>query len=124
MNYTFSETMRHKMETKNLDIAGLAKQLGWSFEHVRKLYNGATFPSRSLRDKIADALEIDRTRFEDQVNADRWRSKYKKPPSAAEVQHPIYTVWNELTRDQQTSLLCMARCLAKQKKRKNSSTAA
>lgn len=75
MNYIFSETMRQKMETKNLDIADLAKQLGWSFEHVRKLYNSAAFPSRSLRDKIADALEIDRMKFEDQVNADRWRSK-------------------------------------------------
>ncbi len=112
------------MEAKNLDVAGLAKQLGWSFEHLRKLYNSAAFPSRSLREKIADALEIDQTKFEDQVNADRWRSKYKKRPSAAEAQHPIYSVWNALTRDQQTSLLCVARCLAKQRKRKKPAAAA
>jgi len=123
MTYTFSETMRQKMEAKNLDVADLARQLGWSFEHVRKLCNSAAFPSRSLRDKIADVLEIDRTKFEEQINADRWRSKYKKIPAVAEVQHPIYAVWNELTQGQQTSLLCMARCLARQKKRKNSSAA-
>jgi hypothetical protein len=77
-----------------------------------------------LRDKIADVLEIGRTKLEEQVNADRWRSKYKKIPAVAEAHHPIYAVWDELTQDQQTSLLCMARCLAKQKKRKTSSSAA
>lgn len=112
------------MGDKNLDIGKLAERMGYSFEHVRKLCNSEAFPSSSLRDKIADLLEIDGTKFEEQVNADRWRFKYKKIPAVAEVQHPIYAVWNELTQDQQKSVLCLARCLAKQKKRNNSSTAA
>ena len=124
MTYTFAQTMRQKMEAKNLDIGKLAERLGCSFEHVRKLYNSEAFPSSSLRDKIADVLGIDGTKLEEQVNADRWRSKYKKIPTVAEGQHPIYAVWNELTQDQQTSVLCLARCLAKQRKRKNPSAAA
>jgi transcriptional regulator with XRE-family HTH domain len=124
MTYTFSETMRQRMEAKSLDVGKLAERLGCSFEHARKLCNSETFPSPSLRDKIADVLESDRTEFEEQVNADRWRSKYKKIPAVAEAKHPIYSVWNELTKDQQTSLLCMARCLAKQRKGKHSSAAA
>lgn len=122
MTYTFSQTMRQKMEAKNLDVGKLAERLGCSFEHVRKLYNSEAFPSRLLRDKIADVLDVDRAEFEKQANADRWRDRYG--PTVAEAQHPIYAVWNELTQDQQTSLLCMARCLAKQKKRKSSSSAA
>jgi transcriptional regulator with XRE-family HTH domain len=120
MQYTFSETIRRKMEAKGLDIAELAAKVRCSAEHIRKLYQSETFPSRSLRDDIADLLEIDRGEFEKQVNADRWREKYGKIPTISQTRHPIYTVWDELNEEQQASLLCMARCMAKQKRQKAS----
>ena len=120
MIYTFAETMREKMKAKGLDTAGLAAKVGWSSEHIRKLCSSEAFPSRPLRDAIADLLGIDRAEFEAQVNADRWREKHGKIPTLPQTKHPIYTVWDELTKDQQASLLCMARCLAKQGKRKAS----
>jgi transcriptional regulator with XRE-family HTH domain len=118
MPYTFAETMRHQMESKKLGPRDLAAKVGWSFEHIRKLCSSETFPSRALQHAIADLLEIDRGEFEEQVNADRWRKKFKKIPTTAQAHHPISAVWDDLTEDQQTTLLCVARCMAKQKKRK------
>lgn len=62
MAFTFAETMREKMLAKRLDIAAVAASLGYSFEHIRKLYNSEAFPSRALREAIADLLNIDRTK--------------------------------------------------------------
>jgi len=118
MSYSFAETMRERMEARELDIGELANKVGCSSEHIRKLCNSETFPSRTLRDAIADLLEIDRVEFEKQANADRWRVKYGKIPSVSQTQHPIYTVWDRLTKDQRASLLCMAKCMAKKKRRK------
>jgi hypothetical protein len=87
---------------------------------VRKLCNSAAFPSRPLRDKIAEVLDIDSAEFEKQVNADRWRERFGEIPTVSKTRHPINEVWDELTKDQQASVLCVARCLARQKKRKAS----
>ena len=122
MTYAFTDTIRKGMEAKKVGLRQLADHVGCSSEHVRKLSNSLAFPSPSLRDKIAEVLQIDRKEFEEQVNADRWRFKYKKIPAVAEVQHPIYALWNRLTADQQTSVLCVAECLAKLKKRKSTRT--
>jgi transcriptional regulator with XRE-family HTH domain len=118
MPYTFAETMRRQMEVKNLTPRELAAKAGKSFEHVRKLCGSETFPSRSLQDALADLLDVDRAEFEKQVNADRWREKYGEIPTTTQTRHPISIVWNDLTKDQQAVLLCMARCMAKQAKRK------
>jgi hypothetical protein len=118
MPYTFSETMRRQMEAKELGPREVAAKVGRSFEHIRKLSSSETFPSRALQNALADLLEIDRAEFEKQVNADRWREKYGKIPTTTQTRHPISAVWEDLTKDQQTVLLCMARCMAKQTKRK------
>lgn len=118
MAYTFAETMRRQMEAKKLGAKELATKAGKSFEHIRKLCGSETFPSRTLQNVLADLLDIDRAEFEKQVNADRWREKYGKIPTTTQTRHPISTVWDDLTKDQQTVLLCMARCMAKQTKRK------
>jgi transcriptional regulator with XRE-family HTH domain len=118
MPYTFAQTMRRQMEAKKLGPKEVADNVGRSFEHIRKLCGSETFPSRGLQNAIADLLEIDRTEFEEQVNADRWRKKFKKIPTAKQAHHPISTVWDDLTEDQQSTLLCMARCMVKQRRRK------
>lgn len=118
MTYTFAQTMRRQMEAKRLGPREVAAKVGWSFEHIRKLYNSEAFPSRALQKELASFLEIDNVEFEKQVNADRWRKQYGKiPTSSAQAQHPISAVWEDLTKDQQSTLLCMARCMARQKKR-------
>ena len=112
--------MQRQMEAKKLGPRQVAANVGRSFEHIRKLCSSETFPSRSLQDALADFLEIDRVEFEKQVNADRWRQKFGKIPTVTEIRRPIDSVWEELSKDQQDSLLCMARCLARQRKRKAS----
>jgi transcriptional regulator with XRE-family HTH domain len=106
------------MEAKKLGLREVATKADKSFEHIRKLCNSETFPSRALQNVLADLLDIDRVEFEKQVNADRWREKYGKIPTTAQTQYPLSTVWNDLTKDQQTTLLCVARCMAKQRRRK------
>jgi len=106
------------MEAKKLAPKELAASVGKSCEHIRKLSSSETFPSRALQNALADVLEIDRAEFEKQVNADRWREKYGKIPTTAQTHHPISAVWEDLTKDQRTVLLCMARCMVKQAKRK------
>jgi len=118
MPFSFAQTMRRQMEAKNLDHKEVAARVDWSPEHIRKLCNSEAFPSRPLQSALAELLEIDPVEFSTQVNADRWRAKYGKIPSARETSHPIHAVWEDLTEDQQTALLCMARCMVKQRKRK------
>lgn len=119
MSYAFAETIRRQMEAKNLQSRALADKVGWSFEHIRKLCNSEAFPSAPLQKALANALEIDAAELEKQVNADRWRKKYGRiPATASEARHPISAVWEDLSKDQQTLLLCVARCMARQKKRK------
>ena len=120
MAYTFAATIQRQMRAKRLAVSEVASRLGWSPEHIRKLCASETFPSKTLRNAIADLLEIDRAEFEKQVNADRWKKKFGKIPTATEVQHPIQRVWDDLSEDQQSTLLCMARCLAKVNKEKAS----
>jgi hypothetical protein len=108
------------MEAKNLGYREVAAQVEWSPEHIRKLCASEAFPSKPLRNALADLLEIDRVEFERQVNADHWRKKFGKIPTVTQTQHPIQAIWDELTEDQQVSVLCMARCLAKRKKRRAS----
>ncbi len=108
MTYTFAETMRQRMEAKKLGLKDVADKLGWSFEHIRKLCSSEAFPSRPLREALADLLEIDRVEFEKQVNADRWRTKIGKPrdghpntashqcglgPSLRRINKPPYSAW-------------------------------
>jgi hypothetical protein len=106
------------MEAKKLGPKDVATKVGKSSEHIRKLISSETFPSRALQNALADLLEIDRGEFEKQVNADRWREKYGKIPTTKQARHPISVVWGDLTKDQRTVLLCMARCMAKLTKRK------
>jgi len=118
MAYAFSETLREQMEAKNLAPRDVAAKVNWSFEHIRKLCNSEAFPSKPLQKALADLLEIDHAEFEKQVNADRWRAKYGKiPTSDAQAKHPIFAVWEDLTNEQQRTLLCVARCVTRKKKR-------
>ena len=118
MTYTFSTTLQQKMGDKRLSARDVASKVEWSFEHIRKLCNSEAFPSKPLQKALADLLEIDQADFEKQVNADRWRAKYGKiPVSTNERSNPIIGLWDELTKDQQTTLLCVARCLVRKKRR-------
>jgi len=106
------------MESRKLSPKDVAARVGWSPEHIRKLCKSEAFPSPSLQKELATVLEIDRGELEKQVNADRWRKKFGRiPASAAEARHPISAVWDDLTKDQQATLLCVARCMARQGKR-------
>jgi transcriptional regulator with XRE-family HTH domain len=118
MTYTFSATIRSKMEAKKLSPKEVAAKVNWSSEHIRKLCNSEAFPSKPLQKALSDVLEIDLPELEKQINADRWRAKYGKVPALAAQPHPILSVWDELTGDQQGTLLCVARCLARRRKKR------
>jgi hypothetical protein len=116
MEYTFAKTMLSKMKAKRIGPRDVATKVGWSFEHIRKLCNSEAFPSRPLQKALAELLEIDSTEFDQQITIDRWQKKYGRIPPPGQPKHPISAVWDELTGDQQTTLLCVARCLLRQKK--------
>lgn len=111
--------MLKRMDVKKLGAKEVAAKVNWSFEHIRKLCNSEAFPSKPLQKALAEVLEFDAVEFEKQVNADRWRAKYGRiPTSDAQAKHPMFLVWDDLTNEQQGTLLCVARCMAKQKRRR------
>lgn len=109
--------MRRQMGSKNLSYKEVAAKINWSPEHIRKLYNSEAFPSKPLQRELAVLLGIDPVEFESQINADRWRVKYGKIPGGKEASHPIDSVWKKLSKDQQSTLLCMAHCMVRQKRK-------
>lgn len=101
------------MEKQSLSRGELAKQIGRSVEHVRKLETGRAFPGKDLQQKLIVALAMsddEAAEFNASVKLDRWIDWFGVPPRAAgDADMPEY--WGKLTREQKAALNCVAQCL-------------
>jgi transcriptional regulator with XRE-family HTH domain len=113
----FSDTVRSRVEAKGWSVKRFADEIGRTPEHARKLYTGLAFPSNDLALRIAQKLEIDQEKFQDQLDNDRWEKKHKKKPpeSARPDLGPLEGIWERLDADERDCVFCVANCLVKRK---------
>jgi transcriptional regulator with XRE-family HTH domain len=114
VRHKFSQLIRDEMAQENLSIVQLASDVGCSPEHIRKIANGETFPSKHLQRLIVDRLKLDSEKLEKQIQEDRWIAKYGKLPPKPVVS-PVFAAWDRLTAAQRSTIICIAECMLKRK---------
>jgi len=109
----FSSTIRAKLRARKWTLKRFADEIGRSPEHARKLRNGTAFPSDDLVPIIAAKLELDNTKFQSQIDAERWEKKRGKKPPMREYPDfgALEELWPELNDEQRESVICLAKCI-------------
>jgi len=109
----FSTTIQAKLKERKWTIKKFADEIGRSPEHARKLRNGTAFPSEDLVPVIATKLALDSTKFQSQINVEKWEKKHgKKPPMRASPDFgALEDLWPELSDEQRESVTCLAKCI-------------
>jgi transcriptional regulator with XRE-family HTH domain len=106
-----------RMRELKLSIADVAKKLGTSYEHIRKLAKGQVVPSKSMVKSLAVVLKIEANEFERVAIADRIRLKFGTIPLEMAGKNPelepLERVWNHLSQDHKADLIAQAEAWAK-----------
>jgi transcriptional regulator with XRE-family HTH domain len=111
--YGYSKMLNRYMESRHLSVPELARAVGRSKEHIRKLTNSEAFPSSDLAKKLADALKMEEPEeFLDLLVRDRWEKRHGKLPGPVPPSRvgPLEQLWPELSHKEQQLLLCVAEC--------------
>ncbi len=109
--------MLQLMATKKVSVAELAERVGSSYEYVRRLTKGMSFPSKLMLRAIASELDEDPKQLERLAIADRLIRKYGDIPGEIANRNPelgpIEAVWEWLTPQQKEDIKLMIQSLAK-----------
>ena len=76
----FADALLDAMAEKQMDIGDLAKRIGTTYEHARKLVKTYAFPSRLLLEKICRVLDMDLDEAHRLVVVDKIKHKYGSIP--------------------------------------------
>lgn len=113
----FSHSMLEGLEDKNQNVAWLAKEVGITYEHARKLGKGVAFPSRRLLRDICRVLGLKEEEMWRLVVSDKLREKYGEIPTelAGKSQRALEVerLLPKITEEQYQSLLGMLEGWAK-----------
>jgi hypothetical protein len=111
----YSRMIEEGMAATGFTRNSLAPAVKRSPEHIRKLTESEAFPGPDLQDRLAAVLHLDREKFRESVERDRWIKKTgRKPPLPETPRIPVLErLWPRLTGDQREVLTCVASCLTK-----------
>ena len=101
-----AQALIKRMNELDLTIRQLAAQSGMSYEHVRKLIKGITYPSRLALQELCCVLDLDPKQMNYLLTADRIEKKYGGIPHALKGAHPelsLLVPWWDLLSDEQKS---------------------
>jgi transcriptional regulator with XRE-family HTH domain len=76
----FADALLDAMAKKQMDIGDLAKKIGTTYEHARKLVKTYAFPSKLLLEKICHVLNMELDHTQRLVVADKIKHKYGSIP--------------------------------------------
>lgn len=74
--HLLSERLESRMKEKKIDLLRLSDKVGSTYEHVRKIMRGASFPSKYFLKILCEALDVD---FEEAImllQVDKLRQRY------------------------------------------------
>lgn len=116
----YADVVRQKMKTSDnrlgrpLMIRELARHIGASYEHIRKIVNGDPVVSREFSDALCSALGLDVEKMWELARYEKLMKKFKQVPlSVAMPPDMRFTdLWNRLTDEQKLKLFRIAEVYA------------
>ena len=113
----FAVALKEKLEDKGKNMKWLAKEVGMTYEHARKLCRGVGFPSQRLLRDICHLLDLEEDDMWRIVVSDKLRHKYGDIPrelaGQTERSVRIERLLPKLTDDQFEDLMRIAEGWAK-----------
>jgi transcriptional regulator with XRE-family HTH domain len=116
-NGRFSTALKIAIEKKGLSLTDVAQKADSTYENMRKLVGGRTFPSRHLLRALATVLGEDRKEWEEYIEADKLFKRYKTLPKHLGVPpelEPFQAIIPRLSPQSREILLATAKTLQKQ----------
>jgi transcriptional regulator with XRE-family HTH domain len=111
------------MEEKGMSIKELAEKSDTTYEHIRKILRGGSFPSKYMIRVLSELLNIKKSELEQLVAADQIRQKYGKIPAILSGKNPelepVERIWNNLTPAQQADFVAQMQAVAKRNKKES-----
>lgn len=84
----FSQIMAAAVEKKNMSLRDLAANLDYTYEQMRKIWQGHSVPSKLLLKAFIKELDLDPKEAEQAVTSDRMNRTYGKGAYTALGQNP------------------------------------
>lgn len=84
----FGTLLHTTLNQRDLSLRDLAKQIDSTYEHMRKLIRGLTYPSRYLLKELCAYLQIKEVEASKAILADRIQHKYGKMPAILAGKNP------------------------------------
>jgi transcriptional regulator with XRE-family HTH domain len=113
----FAEAIQAKMDELGLDINQVAGKTESTYEHVRKLVRGMSFPSKYYLRVLCDILDLEIDDMERLLVADRIQHKYGKIPLELSGKNPsldpVERLWEKLTKKQQQDFIAQMQAVVK-----------
>jgi hypothetical protein len=113
----FGEMMQKAMEAKGWDINKTSEALGITYEHTRKLIRSRSYPSKLQLGNIAKVLDLDPTKAQELVTADKIKHTYGALPAVMTRKtarfERLERVLPRLTAEDYDRLVLIAESLAK-----------
>jgi transcriptional regulator with XRE-family HTH domain len=120
---TFGVKVQERMEALDLTLLNLSDLTAATYEHIRKIVRGDSFPSPYFLKSLCEALSLDFDEMKRVVTADRLKAKYGKTlpelltagkdPTLA----PVEKVWTKLNPSQKQELITKAKEFANTNRR-------
>jgi DNA-binding phage protein len=115
---TFAQYLRLAMLDKSMKIGDIASSADFSYEHLRKIFNGEAVPSKQTLHIVVKVAGLDLKKAERLATNDKIRAKYGK--TIAEVANknpelgPIEAAWPLLSREQKQTVTQLVQTMARQ----------
>lgn len=117
----FAAKMVERMEAIGLETIDVSDKTGATYQHIRGILRGESFPSPFFLRVLCEVLELPFDEASQLVAADKIKHKYGKLPELIAGKDPTLTpverVWSKLSDDQKDELTKTARRLAQQNRR-------
>lgn len=127
-NGRFGQILASALKKKDMSVDDLAiavkKETGeGTYEHMRKLYKGAAFPSKLLLREICRVLDLNYKEADEAATRDKMEKKYGSALHRVIGRDPRVAEWESivphLTEEQQHTLLTMARGLVRENRKRS-----
>jgi len=124
----FAVALDDALEDRGRGMPWLAKQVGSTYEHIRKLSHSLAFPSQRLLKEICRALELNEEATWNLVVADKIEQKYGRTVIAQKGTHKtgryrvIERLLPRLTDEQFQDMVGMAKVWAQRNRRRQTLT--
>ncbi len=113
----FAEAITDAMEKRDMDLRALAKAIGSTYEHSRKLTHTLAYPSKVLLTKICKALHLDYEEMYRLVVEDKLKGRYHNLAAEIYGKNPRFEslerTAQKLTDEQLNLLVNIAKGMAK-----------